>query len=77
MYSRYGMVLYELFAQKLPYGEITSTALVGVAVLQSNLPPVPATLPPFLHPLMKACWKAEPNLQPHFDAIIAAIQTAS
>ena len=35
----------------------------------------PATLPPFLHPLLEACWKQEPDERPLFADIVFAIQT--
>ena len=73
----YGMVLYEIFAHKIPYDDLPTDPLVGIAVLQGKRPPVPATLPQFLHPLLKACWKEEPNQRPQFEAIIMAIQTES
>ena len=73
----FGMVLYEIFANKIPYDDLATDPLVGMAVLQGKRPPVPATLPPFLHPLLEACWKKEPDQRPQFEAIILAIQTGS
>ena len=73
----YGMVLYEIFACEIPYADIPSTARVGMAVLQGIRPPIPAALPPFLHPLLEACWKQEPDERPQFADIAFAIQTGS
>ena len=73
----FGMVLYEIFANKIPYDDLATDPLVGMAVLQSKRPPVPATLPPFLHPLLEACWKKAPDQRPQFEDIILAIQTGS
>ena len=73
----YGMVLYEIFSRKVPYDDIPTNALVGWAVLQGKRPPVPTTLPPFLRPLLKDCWKEDPNQRPQFEAIGLAIQTES
>ena len=73
----YGMVLYEIFSCKIPYHDIPSNARVGVAVLEGKRPPIPPTLPPFLHPLLEGCWKEDPNQRPQFEAIVLAIQTAS
>ena len=73
----YGMVLYEIYACKIPYAEIPGNARVGMAVLQGKRPPIPTTLPPFLHPLLKACWEEDPKDRPQFEAIIMAIQTES
>ena len=73
----YGMVVYEIFACKIPYDDIPTDPLVGLAVLQGKRPPLPATLPPFLHPLIEACWKKEPDKRPQFEDIVMAIQTGS
>ena len=73
----FGMVMYEIFACKIPYADIPSNARVGVAVLQGKRPPIPSRLPSFLHPLLEACWQEEPNKRPQFMAIVAAIQTGS
>ena len=73
----YGMVLYEIYARKIPYDDIPTDPLVGMAMLQGKHPPIPATLPPFLHPLLEACWKDEPNERPQFEDIVMAIQTGS
>ena len=71
----FGMVVYEIFSHKIPYADLPTDALVGVAVLQGKLPSIPAPLPLFLHPLLKSCWKKEPNQRPQFNAIVEAIQT--
>ena len=71
----YGMVLYEIFDHKIPYADLSSNARVGMAVLQGKRPPIPASLPKFLHPLLKACWEEDPNKRPQFGAIVLAIQT--
>ena len=71
----YGMVLYEIFDHKIPYADLSSNARVGMAVLQGKRPPIPASLPKFLHPLLKACWEKDPNKRPQFGAIVLAIQT--
>ena len=70
----FGMVLYEIFARKIPYDDLLTNPLVGTAVLEGKRPPIPATVPSFLCPLLKACWK-EPNQRPHFESIIMAMQT--
>ena len=73
----YGMVLYEIYARKIPFDDIPSDALAGTAVIDGKRPPVPTTMPPFLHPLLQACWKEDPRQRPQFEAIALAIQTES
>ena len=71
----FGMVIYEVFAHNIPYDDIPTDPLVGLAVLQGKRPPIPPTLPQFLQPLLEACWREEPNERPQFRAIVMAIQT--
>ena len=73
----YGMVLYEIFACRIPYEDIPTDRLVGLAVLHGKRPPVPTTLPSFLHPLLEACWKEELKQRPQFKAIVETIQMQS
>ena len=73
----YGMVLYEIYDHRIPFADIPGDALAGTAVVDGKRPPIPANLPPFLCPLLQACWKKEPNQRPQFQAIVLAIQTAS
>ena len=71
----YGMLLYEIFARRMPYDDIVSEPLVTFAVLNGQRPPIPTTLPSSLHPLLEACWKEEPNQRPQIEAIVVAIQS--
>ena len=73
----FGMVIYEIFARKIPYADIPSDALVGLAMLQGERPPVPTALPSYLCSLLEACWKEEPDQRPQFETIVLAIQTES
>ena len=73
----FGMVVYEIYACKIPYDDLPTDPLVGMAVLQGKRPPIPTTLPSFLHPLLEACWKKEPRQRPQFETIVIAMQTES
>ena len=73
----YGMVLYEIFDHKIPFADIPGDAVAGAAVLQGKHLPIQSNLPSYLRPLLKACWKKDPNQRPQFEAIVLAIQTQS
>ena len=73
----YGMVLYEIYDHKIPFADIPDDALLGTAIVDGKRPPVPDNLPPFLYPLLEACWEKEPNKRPLFQTIVMAIQTSS
>ena len=72
----YGMVLYEIYARKIPYAG-TLDAVVGGMVISGERPPVPDTVPPFLRPLLQSCWEHDPKKRPAFKDIVLAIPTAS
>ena len=73
----YGMVLYEIFDRKVPFASIPSDALAGAAVVGGKRPPIPDNLPPYLCPLLEACWNKDPKQRPQFEVIVQTIQTQS
>ena len=76
LYS-YGMILFELFAHKKPYDDIISDIEVATKVLSGKRPPIPPTLPQYLHKLLKSCWKENPRQRPTFDDFVHKIISSS
>ena len=72
LYS-YGMILFELFAHKKPYSDIHSDIEVATKVFSGQRPPIPPTLPQYLHKLIKNCWKENPRQRPTFDDFVHKI----
>ena len=68
----YGMILFELFAHKVPYADLDDDIEVLLSVTKGERPPIPRTLPPYLHDLIKKCWEEDPNLRPSFDDFVKA-----
>ena len=68
----YGMILVELFAHEIPYAHLHDKIEVLLSVTKGERPPIPLTLPSYLHDLIKKCWKEEPHLRPSFDDFLEA-----
>ena len=69
----YGMILFELFDHKKPYADTDSDVEVATKVLAGKRPPIPHTLPRYLHKLLKNCWKEDPRQRPTFDDFVDKI----
>ena len=66
----YGMVLYEIFAHKVPFSEIEEGYDVVPLIRAGKRPAVPQELPLHVRQLMQCCWKQEPQDRPPFDVIL-------
>lgn len=65
----YGMVLYEIFTQKLPfYGYNKQRAVESIR--SGKRPPIPPEAPLYIQQVMKFCWKHNPHDRPTFEGII-------
>ena len=69
----YGMILFELFAHKLPYADMENEVDVLKSVTGGIRPPVPSNLPLYLHSLLKSCWEDDPYKRPTFDDFVDKI----
>ena len=69
----YGMILFELFAHKIPYSDLENEVDVLKSVTSGERPPIPSTLPPYLHELLKCCWQKDTHLRPTFDDFVNKI----
>ena len=66
----YGMVLFELFAHKIPYSDLSYPIDVLKSINDGTRPAIPALLPPNLHDLLRRCWNEDPHLRPTFDEFV-------
>ena len=69
----YGMILFELFAHKIPYADLHDNIEVLLSVTSGKRPPIPPTLPPYLHDLLRRCWEEDPQKRPSFDEFVYKI----
>ena len=72
----YGMILVELFAHEVPYADLHDNVEVLLSVTRGERPPIPPTLPSYLHDLIKKCWEEDPYLRPSFDDFVKAFAPA-
>ena len=73
----YGMVLYELLIQEVPYYDTPGDAVVGMKVMQGERPPIPPTIPQYLQSLLTACWERDTSKRPTFQDIIRELESKS
>ena len=64
------MILFELFAHEIPYTGLHDNIEVLLSVTRGERPPIPPTLPSYLHDLIKKCWEEEIHLRPNFDDFV-------
>ena len=69
----YGMVLFELFSHEVPYSDRENEVDVLKDVTEGKRPPIPPSLPPYLHDLLKSCWEEDPHLRPTFNDFVSKI----
>ena len=66
----FGMVLYEIFVQQLPFAEIDDGVAVTRMIRERRRPSIPQELPPYIKELMHFCWQHRPNDRPNFEKIL-------
>ena len=66
----YGMVLYEIFAQQLPFAELDDSVAVTSRIREGLRPLIPPQLPLYIKVLMHFCWQHSPNARPPFERIL-------
>jgi mitogen-activated protein kinase kinase kinase 13 len=73
----YGVVLWELLTNEIPYKDVDSSAIIwGVGSNSLHLP-VPSTCPEGFKLLMTQCWRAKPRNRPSFRQIQMHLEIAS
>lgn len=66
----YGMILYEIFAQEIPFSNIKDSIDVVYQIRSGDRPSIPYKAPQFIKDLMQCCWEQEPSNRPTFDVIL-------
>ena len=66
----YGMVLYEIFTQEIPFSKIADGATVGLRIRDGERPSIPSELPLHIKVLMQSCWKHKFYDRPKFEGIL-------
>ena len=66
----YGMILYEIFAHKIPFSNIHKDVDVVTSIRDGKRPFLPRELPLGAKKLVQSCWKQEPHDRPTFTQIL-------
>ncbi|KAI3757240.1 hypothetical protein L6452_04774 [Arctium lappa] len=69
----FGVVLWELLTQKLPYANLTPLQ-AAIGVVQKGLrPSIPKNTHPEIVGLLERCWHQDPSLRPEFSEMITIL----
>ena len=68
----FAMILFEIFAHRLPYHEIKDDHMIAIAVLDGKRPNL-RNIPQHIEELMEKCWKHTSHNRPTFEEILMVI----
>jgi len=71
----FAIILWEMLANKLPYGHLNHTTFYEQVVRKKERPPLDRTWPENLQQIFTTCWSEDPDLRPSFREIIGRLQT--
>ena len=66
----YGMVVYEIFAHKIPLFNIRDDVEAAKSIRKGLRPEVPDELPSHIQAIMQSCWRHNSHARPTFQGII-------
>jgi len=70
----YGIVLWEIVTQEVPFPEMTSYGVFRRAICTQNVrPPIPDNCPKSIKNLLEVCWHKDPETRPNFDRVITIL----
>eukprot|EP01105_Mastigella_eilhardi_P000001 TRINITY_DN0_c0_g1_i1.p1 TRINITY_DN0_c0_g1~~TRINITY_DN0_c0_g1_i1.p1 ORF type:complete len:807 (-),score=135.50 TRINITY_DN0_c0_g1_i1:689-3109(-) len=70
----YGMVLWEMLTQKVPYYDREVWA-IPVSVVRGDRPIVPRNCHPTFRKILKHCWRSNPSRRPCFSEVLQWLQS--
>ena len=66
----YGMVLYEIFAQEIPFSAIAEDVDAAASIREGKRPSIPTEIPLHVKVVMQSCWEHNPYCRPRFERIL-------
>jgi serine/threonine protein kinase len=73
-FCSFGIVMWEIWTQQLPYDQYRFNYQVEDAVAQGERPETPVDCPKEYYQLMADCWQHDPSCRPSFEEICQRIQ---
>eukprot|EP00118_Oscarella_pearsei_P024877 m.307006 g.307006 ORF g.307006 m.307006 type:complete len:615 (+) comp41806_c0_seq1:3138-4982(+) len=73
----YGVVLWELLTQEIPYKGVDSSAIIWGVGSESIHLPVPSSCPHGFQLIMRQCWQSKPKNRPTFRQILMHLEIAA
>lgn len=71
----FGMILYELIARKLPWGEdVSNYEMIKGLVTSGARPNIPVNCPEAISDLIKDCWKTRPEERPNAQEVVERLK---
>jgi serine/threonine protein kinase len=70
----YGLVLWEIVTQQLPYMEMEWMAHLERSIIEGYRPKIPESVMPEFAELIQSCWHTSPEQRPFFDEIIVKLR---
>ena len=69
----YGMVLYEIFSQSIPFSDILDDVAVSSSVHEGKRPSIRSKLQLYIKMLMEFCWRHRAHNRPTFEGILQVL----
>ena len=69
----YGLVLYQLITNKLPYDGMKKTTLIEQVIYNNQRPKIKHYIPSPFFNLLTFCWHRDPNERPSFEGIMTEL----
>ena len=70
----FGMFLWELLTNKVPYKDLNPAQIVKKVIELGERPPIPSDCPPQLAKLIQDCWAGDPKERPSMVQIVIHLQ---
>ncbi|KAG0503349.1 hypothetical protein HPP92_003421 [Vanilla planifolia] len=71
----FGIVLWELLTALIPFHDMNPEQAAFAVAEKNARPPLPSSCPMAFKHLIRLCWEANPVKRPHFEEIIAILET--
>ncbi|KAL7160178.1 hypothetical protein ABFS83_01G076800 [Erythranthe nasuta] len=66
----YGVILWELMTQRVPWDDLNSLQVVGVVGFMDRRLEIPSNIDPQVSSIITDCWRSNPEERPSFEDII-------